>query len=74
MEAMWGVKSAFGIKRISWQGDPCGPEVYLWDGLKCVYTADNQSRIVSLYVLKLKLIIVTLPNQYMISSFDNIIC
>ncbi|KAM3267892.1 hypothetical protein P3S67_031877 [Capsicum chacoense] len=33
-EAIVNIKSTYGIKR-NWQGDPCGPEAEIWNGLRC---------------------------------------
>lgn len=32
------IQIAYGLSRISWQGDPCVPKQFLWDGLKCSNT------------------------------------
>ncbi|KAF3671279.1 hypothetical protein FXO38_06648 [Capsicum annuum] len=32
-EAIVNIKSTYGIKR-NWQGDPCGPEAEIWNGLR----------------------------------------
>ncbi|KAF3524299.1 hypothetical protein F2Q69_00047409 [Brassica cretica] len=29
------VQDIYGLNRISWQGDPCVPKQFLWDGLNC---------------------------------------
>ncbi|ANM61083.1 Leucine-rich repeat protein kinase family protein [Arabidopsis thaliana] len=29
------VQNTYGLNRISWQGDPCVPKQYSWDGLNC---------------------------------------
>uniref|UniRef100_A0A1J3IT16 Putative LRR receptor-like serine/threonine-protein kinase n=1 Tax=Noccaea caerulescens TaxID=107243 RepID=A0A1J3IT16_NOCCA len=29
------VQDTYGLSRISWQGDPCVPKQFLWDGLNC---------------------------------------
>ncbi|XP_010500772.2 PREDICTED: probable LRR receptor-like serine/threonine-protein kinase At1g51820 isoform X2 [Camelina sativa] len=29
------VQDTYGLTRISWQGDPCVPKLFLWDGLNC---------------------------------------
>ncbi|CAH8255335.1 unnamed protein product [Arabidopsis lyrata] len=29
------VQNTYGLNRISWQGDPCVPKQFLWDGLNC---------------------------------------
>ncbi|KAK4267381.1 hypothetical protein QN277_024168 [Acacia crassicarpa] len=33
--AIQGIKQTYGIKRISWQGDPCRPMDCTWEGLIC---------------------------------------
>ncbi|KAL2332306.1 hypothetical protein Fmac_019887 [Flemingia macrophylla] len=38
------VKSIYGIKR-NWQGDPCTPATYLWDGVNCSYAESDSPRI-----------------------------
>ncbi|KAJ4717981.1 Protein kinase family protein [Melia azedarach] len=47
VDAIINIKSKYGVKRI-WQGDPCGPKGYWWDGLNCSYGDGNAPRIVSL--------------------------
>ncbi|KAL5581640.1 hypothetical protein UlMin_014082 [Ulmus minor] len=44
--AMMNIKSNYGVKR-NWQGDPCAPKDYLWEGLNCSY-GDDPLRIISL--------------------------
>ncbi|ESQ37354.1 hypothetical protein EUTSA_v10003004mg, partial [Eutrema salsugineum] len=47
--AIKGIKAAYGLSRISWQGDPCVPRNFLWDGLNCSDTdASTPPRITSL--------------------------
>ncbi|XP_024009528.1 putative receptor-like protein kinase At3g46340 isoform X2 [Eutrema salsugineum] len=29
------IKATYGLNRITWQGDPCVPKQFLWDGLIC---------------------------------------
>ncbi|KAL5824508.1 hypothetical protein ACOSQ3_020571 [Xanthoceras sorbifolium] len=41
------IKSTYGVNK-HWQGDPCAPQAYSWDGLKCSYNGYNPPRIVSL--------------------------
>ncbi|CAH8297321.1 unnamed protein product [Eruca vesicaria subsp. sativa] len=36
--AVQNIKAIYGISRISWQGDPCVPQEYMWDGLNCSTT------------------------------------
>ncbi|KAF8012171.1 hypothetical protein BT93_I0334 [Corymbia citriodora subsp. variegata] len=37
VEAINDIKAMYHIKRESWQGDPCVPTNYAWDGLNCSY-------------------------------------
>ncbi|CAF1770725.1 unnamed protein product [Brassica napus] len=36
--AVQNIKTTYGISRISWQGDPCVPQQFIWDGLSCSNT------------------------------------
>ncbi|KAF8068486.1 hypothetical protein N665_1148s0003 [Sinapis alba] len=38
VDAMKNIQAIYGLNMISWQGDPCVPEVLKWEGLKCSYT------------------------------------
>ncbi|XP_039159591.1 putative leucine-rich repeat receptor-like serine/threonine-protein kinase At2g19230 isoform X2 [Eucalyptus grandis] len=40
------IKTTYHIRRESWQGDPCVPSKYTWNGLDCSY--GNPPRIISL--------------------------
>ncbi|XP_018476296.2 probable LRR receptor-like serine/threonine-protein kinase At1g51820 isoform X2 [Raphanus sativus] len=33
--AIKNIQDTYGLSRNSWQGDPCVPKQFLWDGLKC---------------------------------------
>ncbi|CAE5959970.1 unnamed protein product [Arabidopsis arenosa] len=47
--AMMKIKTTYGLsKRSSWQGDPCAPELYRWEGLNCSYPVSEPPRIISL--------------------------
>ncbi|XP_019196354.1 PREDICTED: putative leucine-rich repeat receptor-like protein kinase At2g19210 [Ipomoea nil] len=46
--AMFGIKSDYGVTNKNWQGDPCSPLSYSWNGLKCHHTASNPPRITSM--------------------------
>ncbi|KAE7999154.1 hypothetical protein FH972_003621 [Carpinus fangiana] len=46
-DAMAKFKPTFGIKR-NWQGDPCAPKAYSWEGLNCSYDGYSPPRITSL--------------------------
>jgi hypothetical protein len=41
VDAIAKIKSTYGIT-INWQGDPCAPEAYSWEGLNC--SGDGDSR------------------------------
>ncbi|KAF5453076.1 hypothetical protein F2P56_028015 [Juglans regia] len=47
VDAIRKIKSTYGIKR-NWQGDPCAPKNYSWEGLDCSYDGDHAPRITSL--------------------------
>ncbi|CAA7017652.1 unnamed protein product [Microthlaspi erraticum] len=36
--AMKNIQAAYGLSIISWQGDPCVPELLKWKGVECSYT------------------------------------
>ncbi|XP_056176394.1 putative leucine-rich repeat receptor-like serine/threonine-protein kinase At2g19230 isoform X3 [Syzygium oleosum] len=46
VKAINDIKATYYIKRESWQGDPCVPSNYAWDGLNC--SNENPPRIISL--------------------------
>ncbi|XP_047310416.1 probable LRR receptor-like serine/threonine-protein kinase At1g05700 [Impatiens glandulifera] len=43
--AIMGIKSTYKVLKNNWQGDPCGPQPFIWDGIKCSY---NPPQIISL--------------------------
>ncbi|KAL5576856.1 hypothetical protein UlMin_018555 [Ulmus minor] len=47
VDAMLNIKSVYGVKR-NWQGDPCSPQAYSWEGLNCSYNGTNSPQITSL--------------------------
>ncbi|CAK8535887.1 unnamed protein product [Lathyrus sativus] len=47
VDAIINVKSIYGIKR-NWQGDPCTPMLYLWEGLNCSYVGSDSPKIIYL--------------------------
>ncbi|KAK6268141.1 hypothetical protein QUC31_012301 [Theobroma cacao] len=47
VNAIVNIKSMYGLKR-NWQGDPCAPQKYSWEGLNCSYEDSNPPRIISL--------------------------
>ncbi|XP_010095925.2 probable LRR receptor-like protein kinase At1g51890 [Morus notabilis] len=46
VDAITTLKSTYGLRR-NWQGDPCAPKKYLWEGLNCSYE-NTTPRIISL--------------------------
>ncbi|KAF5453074.1 hypothetical protein F2P56_028013 [Juglans regia] len=72
VDAISKIKSTYGIKR-NWQGDPCAPKVYSWEGLDCSYDADNAPRITSLNLSSSGLtgeISADISNLIMLQSLD----
>ncbi|XP_040999963.1 LRR receptor-like serine/threonine-protein kinase IOS1 isoform X1 [Juglans microcarpa x Juglans regia] len=47
VDAIRKIKSTYRIKRI-WQGDPCAPKGYSWEGLDCSFHDHNAPRITTL--------------------------
>ncbi|KAL1197435.1 Receptor-like protein kinase [Cardamine amara subsp. amara] len=45
--AIKSIQNTYGLKRISWQGDPCVPKQFLWDGLNCNDLENSTSPIVT---------------------------
>ncbi|XP_059630738.1 probable LRR receptor-like serine/threonine-protein kinase At1g05700 isoform X2 [Cornus florida] len=45
--AMKSIKSKYEVKR-NWQGDPCAPREFVWDGLNCSIIGFDSPRITSL--------------------------
>ncbi|XP_020870267.1 probable LRR receptor-like serine/threonine-protein kinase At1g51810 isoform X2 [Arabidopsis lyrata subsp. lyrata] len=41
------IQSAYRLNKISWQGDPCVPKKFLWDGLKCNSFDNSTSPIIT---------------------------
>uniref|UniRef100_A0A8I6XAS6 Protein kinase domain-containing protein n=2 Tax=Hordeum vulgare subsp. vulgare TaxID=112509 RepID=A0A8I6XAS6_HORVV len=37
------VKKHYNLARITWNGDPCSPREYSWEGLTCDYSKSNQN-------------------------------
>ncbi|XVF86750.1 hypothetical protein PTKIN_Ptkin18bG0067600 [Pterospermum kingtungense] len=46
-DAISNIKSIYGLKR-NWQGDPCAPQAYSWQGVNCSYDGYNPPSIISL--------------------------
>ncbi|XP_054794043.1 LRR receptor-like serine/threonine-protein kinase IOS1 isoform X4 [Prosopis cineraria] len=47
VDAISTIKYSYGVTR-NWQGDPCGPLAYIWEGLNCTYNGQNSPRITTL--------------------------
>uniref|UniRef100_A0A7N0TW17 Protein kinase domain-containing protein n=1 Tax=Kalanchoe fedtschenkoi TaxID=63787 RepID=A0A7N0TW17_KALFE len=41
------VKSTYGVNKL-WQGDPCAPRNYSWDGIDCSFSGFDEPRIIAL--------------------------
>ncbi|KAK1360239.1 putative BRASSINOSTEROID INSENSITIVE 1-associated receptor kinase 1 [Heracleum sosnowskyi] len=48
VSAILNLKSKYGVTKDSWQGDPCEPEEFLWEGLKCSKHSTDSARITTL--------------------------
>ncbi|ESW22549.1 hypothetical protein PHAVU_005G162300 [Phaseolus vulgaris] len=47
VDAITSIKSVYAVTR-DWEGDPCAPAAYLWDGLNCSYQGIESPRITTL--------------------------
>ncbi|XP_062024215.1 LRR receptor-like serine/threonine-protein kinase IOS1 [Rosa rugosa] len=72
VDAITNIKSTYTIEK-NWQGDPCSPKNYLWEGLKCSYPINESPRIISLDLSSSELTgetALSLSNLSMIQSLD----
>ncbi|KAI7757331.1 hypothetical protein M8C21_031459 [Ambrosia artemisiifolia] len=46
--ALWSIKSTYKINKRNWQGDPCAPQEFVWEGIGCSNNDSEFPRIVSL--------------------------
>ncbi|PON47847.1 Mitogen-activated protein kinase kinase kinase [Parasponia andersonii] len=46
-DAIMNVKSTYKLQK-NWQGDPCAPHDYMWEGLNCSFNGFDPPRIISL--------------------------
>jgi len=47
--AVQNIRAAYELSRIDWQGDPCVPRLFKWEGINCSYTNTSiPPRIISL--------------------------
>jgi hypothetical protein len=47
VEAMMAIKREYGVNK-NWNGDPCFPPKYAWNGVKCSNVTGNTTRIIYL--------------------------
>jgi len=47
VDTITNIKKAYGVAR-NWQGDPCAPVKYMWEGLNCSHDGNNIPRITAL--------------------------
>jgi len=47
VDTITNIKDAYGVAK-NWQGDPCGPVKYMWEGLNCSIDGYSIPRITSL--------------------------
>ncbi|KAI5336936.1 hypothetical protein L3X38_016205 [Prunus dulcis] len=71
-DAITNIKSTYKVTK-NWQGDPCAPEVFLWNGLNCSYSENETPRITSLNLSSNGLtgeIALSIANLTMIQTLD----
>ncbi|PWA59737.1 leucine-rich repeat transmembrane protein kinase protein [Artemisia annua] len=45
--ALWNIKSSYKVTK-HWQGDPCAPQEFVWDGVRCSFNDTESPRIIYL--------------------------
>ncbi|KAK3220065.1 hypothetical protein Dsin_014035 [Dipteronia sinensis] len=65
------IKSTYGVNK-HWQGDPCAPREYSWDGLECSYNGYDPPRIVSLNLSSSGLTGNIAPDLVNLTSIQNL--
>ncbi|XP_074364014.1 putative leucine-rich repeat receptor-like protein kinase At2g19210 [Apium graveolens] len=71
--SMMDIKSIYKVQKGNWQGDPCRPQTYAWEGIECSYTDSDLPRITSLNLSSSGLngkIALSIANLTMIRSLD----
>ncbi|KAL1212392.1 putative LRR receptor-like serine/threonine-protein kinase [Cardamine amara subsp. amara] len=49
VSSMLSIKTSYELtEKVRWQGDPCAPQFYRWEGLNCSYPDSEPPRIISL--------------------------
>ncbi|KAL1806073.1 hypothetical protein ACET3Z_029141 [Daucus carota] len=67
------IKSVYKVQKGNWQGDPCSPKAYAWNGVGCSYNASDLPRITSLNLSSSRLsgkIASSIANLTMLRSLD----
>lgn len=47
VDAIVSIKKFYGVTK-NWQGDPCSPKTFAWEGLNCSYDVSNPPSITGL--------------------------
>ena len=47
VDAIESIKNTYGVAK-DWQGDPCAPKMFAWQGVNCSYDAPNPPTITGL--------------------------
>ncbi|KAL5822652.1 hypothetical protein ACOSQ4_020552 [Xanthoceras sorbifolium] len=71
VDAIMKIKSTYGVNK-HWQGDPCAPQAYSWDGLKCSYNGYDPPRIISLNLSSSGLTGNIAPDLVNLTSMENL--
>ncbi|KAK3220058.1 hypothetical protein Dsin_014028 [Dipteronia sinensis] len=71
VDTIMKIKSTYGVNK-HWQGDPCAPQKYSWDGLKCSYNGYDPPRIVSLNLSSSGLTGNIAPDLVNLTSIQNL--
>ncbi|WOH12324.1 hypothetical protein DCAR_0831826 [Daucus carota subsp. sativus] len=67
------IKSVYKVRKGNWQGDPCLPKAYAWNGVGCSYNVSDFPRITSLNLSSSRLsgkIASSIANLTMLRSLD----
>ncbi|KAH9665561.1 protein kinase domain-containing protein [Citrus sinensis] len=71
VDAIMNIKSKYELLR-DWQGDPCAPNDYLWQGLNCSYDANQAPRIKSLNLSSSGIAGEILPHIFSLTSIESL--
>uniref|UniRef100_J3MWT5 Protein kinase domain-containing protein n=1 Tax=Oryza brachyantha TaxID=4533 RepID=J3MWT5_ORYBR len=70
-DAIMAIKYEYGIKK-NWMGDPCFPNQYAWEGVKCRNTSDNVQRIISIDISNSNLYGVVSGNFTLLTALESL--